>query len=88
VDSLGSAPLIGGDSIQEPSLDIDVDVPDILPVVATIHALFRESQDEKRCASPAPHSPGNDVSWPTDHRDALRLVLGEIEDRIAALWGE
>jgi hypothetical protein len=36
---------------------------------------------------PAAPTPGDDASWPTDHRDVLRLVLDEIEDRIAALWG-
>jgi hypothetical protein len=33
-------------------------------------------------------TPGDDASWPTDHRDVLRLVLDEIEARIAALWEE
>jgi len=37
---------------------------------------------------PAAPTPGEDASWPTDHRDVLRLVLGEIEDRIAALWDD
>lgn len=37
---------------------------------------------------PGAPTPGNDASWPTDYRDVLRLVLAEIEDRIAALWGE
>jgi len=37
---------------------------------------------------PLPPPPGDDASWPTDHRDVLRLVLDEIEDRIAALWSE
>ncbi|WP_117594468.1 hypothetical protein [Haloprofundus halophilus] len=35
---------------------------------------------------PAAPTPGNDASWPTDYRDVLRLVLDEIEDRIASLW--
>ncbi|WP_157837712.1 hypothetical protein [Haloferax sp. ATB1] len=29
-----------------------------------------------------------DASWLTDHHDVLRLVLDEIEDRLAALWSE
>ncbi|NHX37592.1 MULTISPECIES: hypothetical protein [Halolamina] len=37
---------------------------------------------------PAAPTPGDDASWPTDHRDVLTLVLDEIEDRIATLWGE
>jgi hypothetical protein len=37
---------------------------------------------------PAPPTPGDDASWPTDHRDVLTRVLDEIEERIAALWDE
>jgi hypothetical protein len=33
-------------------------------------------------------TPGEDVSWPADYREVTRLVLGEVEDRIADLWGE
>lgn len=35
---------------------------------------------------PTATTPGNDESWPADHRDVLALVLEEIEDRIAVLW--
>ncbi|WP_420871419.1 hypothetical protein [Halomicrobium salinisoli] len=31
-------------------------------------------------------TPGEDTSWPSDHRDVLSLVLDEIEERIATLW--
>ena len=31
---------------------------------------------------------GDDASWPSDHRDFLRLVLDEVENRIAELWNE
>lgn len=37
---------------------------------------------------PTAPTPGDDASWPTDHRDVLRLVLNEVEQRIAALWSE
>jgi len=39
---------------------------------------------------PPPTAPtaGDDDSWPTDHRAVLRVVLDEVEDRIAALWDE
>lgn len=37
---------------------------------------------------PTAATPGEDATWPTDHRDVLTLVLGEIEDRIATLWNE
>jgi hypothetical protein len=37
---------------------------------------------------PAAPTPGNDASWPTDHRDVLSLVLNEIEERISALWND
>ena len=33
-------------------------------------------------------TPGDDASWPADHRDVLTLVLDEIETRIAELWDE
>jgi len=38
--------------------------------------------------SPSAPTPGDDVSWPTDHRDVLRLVLDEVEERITILWNE
>lgn len=31
-------------------------------------------------------SPGDDSSWPTDHREVLTLVLDDIEERISDLW--
>ncbi|MBX0296564.1 hypothetical protein [Haloarcula nitratireducens] len=37
---------------------------------------------------PTAPTPGDDDSWPTDHRDVLQLILDEVEDRIAALWDE
>ena len=37
---------------------------------------------------PTAPTPGEDASWPNDHRDVVALVLGEIEDRITALWSE
>jgi len=37
---------------------------------------------------PTASTPGEDASWPTDYRDVLRLILGDIEDRIASLWAE
>lgn len=37
---------------------------------------------------PAAPTPGEDASWPDDHRDVVALVVDEIEDRIAALWNE
>jgi hypothetical protein len=37
---------------------------------------------------PTAPTPGDDDSWPTDHRAVLRVVLEEVEDRIAALWDE
>jgi len=37
---------------------------------------------------PAAPTPGDDASWPTDHRDVLQAVLDEIETRIAELWDE
>jgi hypothetical protein len=37
---------------------------------------------------PLAPTPGEDASWPTDHRDLLTLVLDEIEQRIADLWNE
>jgi hypothetical protein len=33
-------------------------------------------------------TPGEDASWPVDHRDVVALVLDEIEDRIATLWDD
>lgn len=35
---------------------------------------------------PAVPTPGDDASWPVDHRDVLRLVLTEVEQRIVELW--
>jgi len=68
----------------------------------TIHYREVHSEDTWECRwdrHPNPHNtrdhfhpppiaptPGDDDSWPTDHRDVLQLVLDEIEDRIAALW--
>ncbi|PSP68618.1 hypothetical protein BRC85_01920 [Halobacteriales archaeon QS_1_69_70] len=37
---------------------------------------------------PTAATPGDDHSWPADHRAVLRVVLDEVEDRIAALWDE
>ena len=37
---------------------------------------------------PTAPTPGDDASWPIDHRAVLRLVLEEVEDRIEALWNE
>ncbi|WP_408960791.1 hypothetical protein [Natrinema sp. 74] len=37
---------------------------------------------------PTAPTPGDDASWPTDHRDVLRLVLDEVEERIIQLWDE
>ncbi|MCH7661055.1 MAG: hypothetical protein IH933_10940 [Euryarchaeota archaeon] len=34
---------------------------------------------------PLAPTPGEDASWPTDHRDLLTLVLDEIEQRTAGL---
>jgi hypothetical protein len=33
-------------------------------------------------------TPGDEASWPVDHRTVLTLVLDEIENRIAELWDE
>lgn len=33
-------------------------------------------------------TPAEDATWPTDHRDVLRLVLDGVEQRIADLWDE
>ena len=38
--------------------------------------------------SPTAPTPGDDTSWPTDHRDVLRLIFDKVEERIAALWDE
>ena len=37
---------------------------------------------------PAATTPGDDASWPADHRDVVALVLDEVEARVAALWSE
>lgn len=38
--------------------------------------------------SPTAPTPGDDASWPTDHRDVLGLVLDEVARRIETLWDE
>ncbi|WP_254534068.1 hypothetical protein [Natrinema gelatinilyticum] len=37
---------------------------------------------------PTAPTPGEDSSWPSDHRDVLRLILDTIEERITSLWDE
>ncbi|WP_092933797.1 hypothetical protein [Natrinema hispanicum] len=37
---------------------------------------------------PTAPTPGEDSSWPSDHRDVLRVVLDKIEERITRLWDE
>ncbi|MEF8801552.1 MAG: hypothetical protein V5A56_11050 [Halolamina sp.] len=37
---------------------------------------------------PTAPTPGDNVSWPADHRDGLTFVLDGVEERIAALWDE
>ncbi|MFC7138742.1 hypothetical protein ACFQMA_02685 [Halosimplex aquaticum] len=37
---------------------------------------------------PTAPTPGEDASWPDDHRDVLTLVLDEVERRIETLWEE
>jgi len=37
---------------------------------------------------PTAPTPGEDATWPVDHRDVVTTVLDEIEDRIAGLWNE
>ncbi|MFC7205229.1 hypothetical protein ACFQJC_17095 [Haloferax namakaokahaiae] len=37
---------------------------------------------------PTAPTPGDDASWPTDHRDALQLIFEEVEERISELWKE
>ena len=37
---------------------------------------------------PTALTPGDDASWPADHRDVLRIVLEEVERRITELWNE
>ena len=37
---------------------------------------------------PTAPPPGDDASWPIDHRAVLRVVLEEVEDRITELWDE
>ncbi|EJN57643.1 hypothetical protein [Halogranum rubrum] len=37
---------------------------------------------------PTALTPGDDASWATDYRDVLRLVLDEVEERVATLWDE
>jgi len=43
---------------------------------------------ETTSTPPTAPTPGEDTSWPDDHRDVVALVLDEIEDRITALWSE
>ena len=50
-------------------------------------ALYRDTRDHFHPPPTAP-TPGEDASWPADHRDIVALVLDEIEDRVATLWGE
>lgn len=49
----------------------------------------RNPHDTRDHFHPPPNAttPGDDVSWPADHRDVVTLVLDEIEDRITELWG-
>lgn len=35
---------------------------------------------------PTAPTPGDDASWPTDHRDMLQLALDEVKQRITTLW--
>jgi hypothetical protein len=35
---------------------------------------------------PIARTRGDDASWPTDHRDVVRLVFNEVEERISGLW--
>lgn len=37
---------------------------------------------------PSASIPGEDASWPDDHRDVLSLVLEGVEERIATLWDD
>ena len=37
---------------------------------------------------PTAPTPGEDSSWPSDHRDVLRVVLDTVEERITSLWDE
>jgi len=37
---------------------------------------------------PAAPTPGDDASWPADHRDVVAHVLDEVADRVATLWDE
>lgn len=37
---------------------------------------------------PTAPTPGENASWPADHRDVLTLVLDEVERRIADPWNE
>jgi hypothetical protein len=37
---------------------------------------------------PDARTPGEDESWPGDHREVLRLVLDAIEERVETLWGD
>lgn len=37
---------------------------------------------------PVAPTPGENASWPADHRDVLRLVLDKVEERITELWSE
>ncbi|WP_135854714.1 hypothetical protein [Halorussus salinus] len=50
----------------------------------------RNPHNERDHYHPPPDAstPGEDASWPTDYREVLTLVLGEIEDRVQTLWDE
>lgn len=49
------------------------------------HPNPHNARDHFHPPSTAP-TPGDDASWPADHRDVLRLVLEEVEERITELW--
>ncbi|WP_251329458.1 hypothetical protein [Haloplanus pelagicus] len=51
------------------------------------HPNPHETRDHFHPPPDAP-TPGEDATWPDDHRDVVALVLSEIEDRITALWSE
>lgn len=37
---------------------------------------------------PNARTQGEDAAWPDDHRNVLRLVLDDVEERITQLWDE
>lgn len=49
------------------------------------HPNSHNSRDHFHPPPEAP-TPGEDASWPADHRDELTLVLDEVERRIEELW--